>query len=60
MQSGGGPPPPEKALENRYRVEMHDHSPIVQGQHIEKNRPITFIVWVLGKVEKYAKKGKHI
>ena len=33
------------------------HSPIIQGQLIEKKiRPITFIVWVLGRVEKNAKK----
>jgi len=27
----------KKALENRYMVEMHVHSPIFQGQLIEKN-----------------------
>ena len=38
---------------------MHVHSPIVQGQLIEKKiRSITFIVWVLVRVEKNAKKGK--
>ena len=36
---------------------MHAHSPIVQGQLIEKNRPITFIVWVPGRNEKTPKKG---
>ena len=30
------PPPLEKALENRYRVEMHVHSTILEGQIIEK------------------------
>ena len=30
------PPPSKKALEIRYRVEMHVHSPIFQGQLIEK------------------------
>ena len=35
-----------------YRVEMHVHGPICQGQLIEKIRPITFIVWVLGRVKK--------
>ena len=40
MYSLGGsvwrPPPLEKALENRFRVEMHVHSPIFQGQLKEK------------------------
>ena len=37
---------------------MHVHIPIFQGQLIEKKiRSITFIVWVLGRVEKNAKKG---
>ena len=31
---GGGPR--KKALENRYIVEMHVHSPIFQGKLIEK------------------------
>ena len=36
---------------------MHVHSPTFQGQLIEKKiRSITFIVWVLGRVEKKAKK----
>ena len=36
---------------------MHDHSPIFQGQLIEKKiRSITFIVWVLERVEKNALK----
>ena len=49
------PPPLKKALEIRYRVEMPVHSPIFQGQHIEKKiRSITFIVWVLGRIEKNA------
>ena len=62
---GGGlsnaPPPLEKGLreENKCRVEMHVHSPIFQGQLIEKiTRSITFIVWVLRRIEKNAKKGK--
>ena len=29
-------PPLEKALENRYRVEIHVHSTILEGQIIEK------------------------
>ena len=29
-------PLPKKALENRYKVEMHAHSPMFQGQHKEK------------------------
>ena len=34
---------------------------IFQGQLIEKQiRSITFIVWVLGRVEKNAEKGKNI
>ena len=37
---------------------MHVLSPIFQGQLIEKNRSITFVVWVIGRVEKNAKKGK--
>ena len=42
-----------EASEDRYRVEMHDHSPIFQGQLKEKKiRPITLIVWVLGRVKK--------
>ena len=41
-----------------YRVEMHVHSPIFQGQLIEKkNIPITLMVWALGRVEKMPKKG---
>ena len=45
----------KKALENRYKAEMHVHSPIYQGQLIEKKiRSITYIVWVLGRVEKNA------
>ena len=31
-----GAPPWKKALENRYRVEMHVHSPISRGQLKEK------------------------
>ena len=60
MYSQGGrlaPPPLEKGLENRYRVEMHVHSPIFQGQLEEKKfRPITLIVWVLGRVKHGLKK----
>ena len=53
-----GAPPRKKALENRYRVEIHVHSPIFQGQLKEtKIRPITLIVWVLGRVKKMSKKG---
>ena len=38
---------------------MHVHNPVFQGQLIEKKiRLITFIVWVLGRVEKNAKKGQ--
>ena len=54
---GGGclAPPWKKALENRYGVEMHVHSPICHGQLKEnKIRPITLIVWVLWRVEKKA------
>ena len=51
------PPPLEKGLRNSYRIEMHVHSPVFQGQLIEKKiRSITFIVWVLGRVEKNAKR----
>ena len=51
-------PPP---LENRYRAEMHVHSPIFQGQLIEKKiRSITFIVCVLERVEKKKKNLKQI
>ena len=50
---GASHPLKKKALENRYRVEIHVHSPIFQGQLIEKKiRSITFLVWVLGKVKK--------
>ena len=52
------PTPLEKALENRYKVEMHVHSPICLRQLIEKKiRSITFVVWVLGRVEKKCQKG---
>ena len=51
------PPSKKKALENRYRIEMHVHSSIFQGQLKEKKiRSITLIVLVLGRVEKSAKK----
>ena len=56
---GGVPrnPPYKKALENRYRVDMHVKNQIFQGQLIEKKiRSITFFVWGLGRVEKNAKK----
>ena len=37
---------------------MNVHSPIFQGQLKEKKiTPITVIVWVLGRVEKNAKKN---
>ena len=49
----------QKFLRMETLVEIHVHSPIFQGQLIEKKtRSITFIVWVLGRVEKKAKKGK--
>ena len=42
-------------------VTKHVHSPIFQGQPIEKKiRLINFIVWVLGRVEKNAKKEKQM
>ena len=37
---------------------MHVNSPIFQGQLIKKFSLITLIVWVLERVERYAKKGK--
>ena len=40
-------------------VEMHFYSPIFQSQLIEKIRPITLIVWILGRVEKNAKKWSN-
>ena len=54
---GGRPMPPskKKSLENWLRVEMQVHSPIFQGQLIEKNRSVTFIVLVLGRVVKMPK-----
>ena len=48
----------KRALENRYKVEMHVYSPVFQGQLIEKKRSITFIVWVLGRVKKMPKKSQ--
>ena len=49
----------QKFLRMETLVEIHVHIPIFQGQLIEKKtRSITFIVWVLGRVEKKAKKGK--
>ena len=49
--------PRKKTLENRYKVEMHVHSPTCQCQVIEKKIiPLTLIVWVQGRVEKTAKK----
>ena len=49
----------KKALEFRYRAEMHVHSLIFQGLPIDKkNRPITSIVLVLGRVDKMLKKVK--
>ena len=35
---------------------MHVHNPIFQGERIKKIKPITLIVWVLGRVEKNSKK----
>ena len=49
--------PRKKTLENRYKVEMHVHSPTCQCQVIEKKIiPLTLIVWVQGRVEKNGKK----
>ena len=50
----------KKALENRYRVEMHVHSPIFSrpAHRKKKIKPITLIVWVLERVKKCLKKGK--
>ena len=42
---------------------MHVYSPVFQGQLIEKKiRSITFIVWVLGRVEKkgFKKSKKNV
>ena len=58
MYSLGGvwrPPPRKKAFKNRCRVETHVHSRIFQGQLIKKIRPITLIVWVLGRVKRWLK-----
>ena len=38
----GAPPPYKKALENRYRVEMHVPSAIFQDQLKEKNQTDNF------------------
>ena len=38
------PPPLEKGLRVKEKGCTHDHSPIFQGQLIEKNRPQTIIV----------------
>ena len=55
IKAGGSESFLKKALEIRYRVKMHVHSPIFQGQLFEKKiRSITFIVWVLERVEKNA------
>ena len=44
-----------------YTLEMHDYSPIFQGQLIEKNKPITLRIWVPGRVEEMPKKkGKNV
>ena len=44
-----------------YTLEMHDYSPICQGQLIEKNKRITLRVWVPGRVvKKCLKKGKNV
>ena len=44
------------ALEDKYRVKLHVHSPISVGQFIEqKICSTTFIVWLLMRVEKNAK-----
>ena len=37
---------------------MHVHSPIFKANSLKKIRSITFIVWVLGRVEKNAKKDR--
>ena len=50
-----GAPPGKKPLENMFRVEMHVQGPIFHGQLKEKKiRLITYIVRVLGRVEKNA------
>ena len=54
LGGGGVPRSRKKALQNRNMVEMHVYNPIFQCQLIKKS--ITFIVWVLGRVEKNAKK----
>ena len=42
------PPPLKKALENRYRVEEHVHSPIFQGLLIEKKLDL-YLKWLGSK-----------
>ena len=37
---------------------MHVHSSIFKGQLIKNIKSITFIVWLLGRVEKCQKQGK--
>ena len=37
---------------------MHIHRPFFNGQLKKKFRPITLIVWVLGKVEKMPRKDE--
>jgi len=37
------PNPPKKALENRYRAEMHLHSPIFKDSSLKKIWPITLM-----------------
>ena len=36
------PNPPKKALENRYRAEMHLHSPIFKDSSLKKNMTNNF------------------
>ena len=49
-----------RPLENRYRVELHVQSPFFKDSSVKKIRPITLIVWVLGKVEINAQKNVKI
>ena len=41
-------------------VAMHVHRPICQGQLIEKIRPLTLLIWVLGKFDKKSEKCKKL
>ena len=57
-RGGGSTPPQKKALKNRYRVKCVIIAQFFKGSSLEKNRSITFIVWVLGRVEKNPKTVK--